>query len=90
MLDKAKAEEEVFEVFPENWDAVRIFVAASTQWNIGFSGATGLNYTSLDFLFKLYKIKDRREVFEHIQVIEGSALKTMREKQEESRGNSGT
>jgi len=77
-------------VFEDNWTAVKTFVAASTQWVMGFSGATGLNYQSIDFLFKLYNIKDRKTIFEEIQVIEAAALKKIKELQESNKGKNGT
>jgi len=57
---------------------------------MGFSGATGLNYQSIDFLFKLYNIKDRKTIFEEIQVIEAAALKKIKELQESNKGKNGT
>lgn len=37
-------------------------------------GATGLNYQSLEVLFRIYKVKDRRQMLEDIQAIEIGAL----------------
>lgn len=90
VLEKIDKPPDHFEVFQENWDAVRVFVAASTQWVIGFAGATGLNYPSIDFLLKLYRVKKKQEVFEQIQVVEAAALKAIREREEtgpKKRGN---
>ena len=81
---------ECFEVLPENWEAVKVFLSASSQWFIGFAGPTGLNYQSIDFLFKIYSIKNRKAIFEDIQIIEGAALKEMRDREEKSKGTHGT
>ncbi len=83
-------EPDYFEVFSENWEAIKVFLSASSQWHTGFSGPTGLNYQSIDFLFKIYSIKNRKAIFEDIQVIEGAALKEMRARDEASKGKNGT
>lgn len=68
-----------FEVWPENKDAVTMFVAASTQWRTGPGGVTGLDYNALFRLMELYVIKDQRETLEAVQVMESTALKMMAE-----------
>lgn len=42
----------------------------------------GLNYQSVDFLFKLYRKKERRQLFENIQIMEFAALAVYNEKKE--------
>jgi hypothetical protein len=78
----------VFEVFEENWEAFEVFRRMTTQWNILPSPDrpvfTGLNYTSLDVLLKLYKTRDRRLVFEDVQIMEAAALGVLNQ-----RGSSG-
>ena len=80
VIDKLRRESkpEEFDIFPENWDVFLIFTKLRTQWNmaVGMGGATfvGLNYQSIEMLFKLYKIKDRRQAFEDVQIMEASAL----------------
>ena len=68
------------EVYPENWPAVDVFIAMSTQWRVGMAGATGLEY------LVLFRLLDRRfgdsdewdGVFEDIRVMESAALEQMR------------
>lgn len=67
--------EKEFEVFPENWEAVTIFTRLSSQWNFSDGAFIGLNYQSVEFLFKLLKVRDRADVFDRIQTLEFSALK---------------
>jgi hypothetical protein len=56
-------------------ESVQIFCRLATQWVVGGMGAViGLNYQSLDFLFKLYKTKNRVEVFTNIQLMEFTVL----------------
>lgn len=68
-----------FEVWGENWPAFELFTAMNTQWRVGMSGATGLDYSVLPVLFETLGIKDRAQAFRDMQVMENEALKTMRE-----------
>jgi hypothetical protein len=67
-----------FEVFQENWETVQVFLRLNTQWRYlaGYSQATclGLDYNSMDFVFKILGIKKRREVFDGLQIMEAAAL----------------
>jgi hypothetical protein len=73
-------EEEEFGIWPENLPAVQIFMAMGTQWRIGMSGATGLDYSVLPAVFELYGITDRKQAFNDLRVMESAALEVMREK----------
>jgi hypothetical protein len=33
-----------FEVLPENWEAVQMFMRCQTQWRTGMAGLIGLDY----------------------------------------------
>jgi hypothetical protein len=61
-------------VWEENWDVVMMFLRMQTQWNVSMAGLTGLNYSSLDYLSRLYSVKDPVSLFEGIQVMEVTAL----------------
>ena len=67
-------------VWEENWEIVMMFIRMSTQWNVGMSGMTGLIYPSLEYLCKLYEVKDSRTLFEGIQVMEMTALAAVQRK----------
>lgn len=56
-----------------------MFMRMQTQWIVGFSGATGLNYPSLECLCRLYSVKNPVTVFEGVQVMEAAALTIMHE-----------
>ena len=62
------------EVWEENWDIVLMFIRMSTQWHTSMAGLTGLNYPSLEWLCKLYTVKDPVAIFEGVQVMEMAAL----------------
>lgn len=68
---------EDFEVWPENWDAVVMFLRISTQWRTSMGGPIGLDYGALEWLFRLYEVKEPRSLLEDLQVMEGAALTAM-------------
>ena len=49
----------------------------STQWRVGYSGPTGLDYTAVEWVMSLMKVKKKREVFRAIRIMESSALSQM-------------
>jgi hypothetical protein len=65
------------EIWDDNWETVMMFVRMSTQWNTSMAGMTGLNYPSLEWLCKLYSVKDPVVLFEGIQVMEMAALSVL-------------
>ena len=72
-----QASSEDFEVWPENWDAVLMFLRISTQWRTSMGGPIGLDYGALEWLFRLYEVKEPRSLLEDLQVMEGAALTAM-------------
>lgn len=67
-------------VLPENWDAVNLFLALQTQWNITPSGTrSGLNYTSVRIVSNLRGMKLTPELFSDIQLLELTLINTERE-----------
>lgn len=83
-LAREQAPEPAFEVYEENWDAVQVFSALSTQWRMsafsGFGAArlvhTGLDYGAIEPVYRLIGIRrDRRAaIFQQIRVMEEAAL----------------
>lgn len=66
--------QEDFEVWPENWDYVEMFLRVGTQWRTGMGGPTGLDYTAVLAVIDLYQVEDRRAMFEALGVMEAAAL----------------
>ena len=67
-----------FEVEPENWDAVQMFLSCQTQWRVGgMGGPVGLDYGAVAWVFSLYGVKDPRSLLEDLQVMEAAVLETM-------------
>ena len=54
-----------------------MFMRMATQWNTGVNGAVGLYYPSLEWLCKLYAVKDPVAIFEGVQVMELTVLQTL-------------
>ena len=63
-----------------------MFRAACTQWRIGISGATGLDYNALPFIFRMKRVSraDWQQLFEDITEMEEAALELFREKAEDT------
>lgn len=63
-----------YEVWPENWDAVGLFLRASTQWRTTMAGVIGLDYGPVFELLRLYAVDDMKAVFEDLQLMEQHAI----------------
>ena len=66
-----------FEVLPENWDAVQMFMRCQTQWRVGMAGPIGLDYGAVNWLLRLYEVEDQRSVLEDLQTMEAAVLMTI-------------
>ena len=75
MLPETK--EQHFEVWEENWPAVEMFLRCQTQWRTTMSGVCGLDYTAVQWLFRLYEVKDPPAVLEDLQNMEAAAMKIL-------------
>ncbi len=69
-----------FEVEPDAWSAVLMFLRCQTQWRSGPTGLIGLDYLALDMAFRLYGVEGSAAMLEDIQVIEGEILQAVCEK----------
>ena len=71
-----------FEIWPDNWLPVEVFISMGTQWRTGMAGPTGLDYGVLPDVMPLRGVPkaERAEVFDWIRMMEGEALDQMREK----------
>lgn len=77
--EKLLAPEDI-DIWPENWSAIEVFSAMQTQWRVGMSGATGLDYAALPVVMDLLEVENRAECFSGLQVMESEALEVMRNK----------
>ena len=65
---------QAFEVWPENWPAVLLFIRCQTQWRTGINGLVGLDYQAVLSVGSLYQMADLPSVLEDLQVIEHTIL----------------
>lgn len=68
------------EVWPCCVTAVNVFGSLVTQWRMGPSGPTGLDYAALEPALRLMDVPaaDWRDLFEDVQTMERAALEEMR------------
>lgn len=72
-----------YEVWPENWDALQLFLACSTQWRYsGMTGApTGLDYTAVMAVLPMYSDVPR-DTMDRVRILEATALRELRKQRE--------
>ncbi|MDU3906570.1 MAG: DUF1799 domain-containing protein [Citrobacter portucalensis] len=75
-LTPEDVEDEV-EILPSILEAFTIFSALATQWRVGASGATGLDYNVLPWVFELHGVEDAAACMADIRIMESEALKVM-------------
>lgn len=68
------------EVWQEHWDDKELFVAMSTQWRVGASGATGLDYNALPVVARAMRIKLTPARFDAVRIMENEAIEVFRER----------
>jgi len=78
--DLPDAPAEDFDVWPENWAAVEMFLRVQTQWRTTMGGLLGLDYGVLAWVFKLYAVEDERSMLEDLQVMEAAAMAVLSER----------
>lgn len=70
----------VFEVWPENWPAVELFMRCQTQWRTGPAGLLGLDYGAVLAMANLWSVEHVREVMSGVQIIEATILAQLSER----------
>lgn len=71
---------DVLAIWPDVWAAFKVFKALGTQWRVGFSGPSGLEYQAIPFVLRMQAIprSDWPAIFDDIGVMESAALKEIR------------
>lgn len=64
-----------YEVWPENWRAVDLFLRCQTQWRLSINGRAGLDYPAVLEVGRLYSVDDLPRTLEDLQVMELAILK---------------
>ena len=66
---------EDFEVLPEAWPAVAVFLKVQTQWRADSGAIIGLDYGAVRWVFELYGIKDEAaKTLADLQIIEATVI----------------
>ena len=63
-----------YEVEPDAWAAVRVFLKVQTQWRTDSGTMIGLDYTAVRWVFDLLQIADPAEVLGDLQIIEATVV----------------
>lgn len=80
---------EDFQVLPENWPALRLFLAMQTQWRAAaMGGLIGLDYGVLDGVARLSGIVLDEDVFARLRILEMAALEVVNRPRHEHRSHS--
>ena len=77
LTDLPQAPDEDFEIWPENWPAVEMFLRCQTQWRTTMNGVLGLDYGAVAWVLKLYEVEDQRSMLQDLQVMEAAAMVTI-------------
>lgn len=80
ILDAIETHDDDFEVWEENLETVGLFLRLQTQWVANMGGVVGLNYQSVQILFKMYGIANEKQTFEDLQAMEFAALPILNKK----------
>ncbi|MCC7413315.1 MAG: DUF1799 domain-containing protein [Gammaproteobacteria bacterium] len=67
---------ELCHVWPENWDALALFLACATQWRVAMGGAIGLDYAGVEAVMRMQRVAigRRAALLTDVQIIEREAL----------------
>jgi hypothetical protein len=66
-----------FEVLPDAWPAVAVFLRVQTQWRTSAGGVVGLDYGPVRWVFNLLQIKDPVTTLADLQIIEATVIAGM-------------
>jgi len=70
-MENHQAIDEDFEVWPENWPVIVLFLAVNTQWRVGgMGGLIGLDYPAVDVVINRLDLKVDAECFAGLQIME--------------------
>ena len=66
-----------FEVWPDNWPALDLFIQCQTQWRTGPAGLLGLDYGAVLAMANLWAMDRVRETMADVQIIEATILEQL-------------
>jgi hypothetical protein len=68
---------ENYEVLPEAWPAMRVFLKVQTQWRADSGAVIGLDYGSVRWVIEMLQLADPLEVLADLQVVEATVVAAM-------------
>lgn len=71
-----------FEVLPEAWPAVDMFLRVQTQWRVSSGSLIGLDYAAVRWMFELQQIEDQAELLSDLQIIEATVMEAMNKRKD--------
>lgn len=77
LLETMPDEPDQFEIWPENEESLRTFIACSTQWRIIGTRLAGLDYVALHAAMVMLGMTRTREIFDDVRNMESAALGEM-------------
>lgn len=66
-----------YEIIPDAYPAVSMFLRVQTQWRVGMGGVIGLDYGAVRWLFELEGVSNSAELLEDLQVIEAKVVEIL-------------
>lgn len=70
--------EQVVIVDHENWEAYLVFLDCATQWRVAVTLGPllllGIDYAALEAVMRMRRVKDKRDVFKRVQLLEQGAI----------------
>lgn len=63
-----------YEVEPDAWPAVRVFLKVQTQWRTDSGALIGLDYGAVRWVFDLLQIADPVDVLGDLQIMEATVV----------------
>lgn len=54
-----------------------MFLRLQTQWRSTMNGVIGLDYSAVQWLFRLYEVQDERALLEDLQTMEVAAMQAI-------------
>ena len=68
---------ENYDVLPDAWPAVRVFLKVQTQWRADSGAVIGLDYGAVRWVIELLQLGDPLEVLADLQVVEATVVAAM-------------
>ena len=67
---------QTIEVWPDNLEAVNLFIQVMGQWRMGFNGPVALDYVSVDVVMRIEQIPiaNQSRLLSELRIMEDSAL----------------